>query len=161
IGLRQALHQHQKKYFGPYIQSFYFANNIFERIQNDLCQLFCNRVDEKYYPFAENKYNKQEMLRDLFLWSVYTGRIGTAFVLLLHIKARTGAALLAVALARRKSLLTKEMNQRNEFSDHAEKYEDYAKECINACHAQSEERTSRILLSEKEIYGKATYMQVS
>ncbi|CAF3712706.1 unnamed protein product [Rotaria sp. Silwood1] len=101
------------------------------------------------------------MFRDLFLWSVYTRRIGTAFVLLLHIKARTGAALLAVALAKRKASFTKEMNQRTDFMDHAAKYEDYATACINACHQQSEQRTSSILLSKKKIYGDATYMQIA
>ncbi|CAF4625613.1 unnamed protein product, partial [Rotaria sp. Silwood1] len=74
-------------------------------------------------------------------------------------KARTGAALLAVALAKRKASFTKEMNQRTDFMDHAAKYEDYATACINACHQQSEQRTSSILLSKKKIYGDATYMQ--
>ncbi|CAF1222305.1 unnamed protein product, partial [Rotaria sordida] len=108
-----------------------------------------------------NPFDKEEMLRDLFLWSVYKGRIGTAFVLLLHIRERTGAALLAVALAKRISSLAKEVNKRNEFMDHAKKYAEYATECINACQEQNEERASRILLSKKKIYGDATYMQIA
>ncbi|CAF1040174.1 unnamed protein product, partial [Rotaria sordida] len=77
------------------------------------------------------------------------------------VKERTGAALLAVALAKRISSLAKEVNKRNEFMDHAKKYAEYATECINACQEQNEERASRILLSKKKIYGDATYMQIA
>ncbi|CAF3942716.1 unnamed protein product [Rotaria sp. Silwood1] len=104
--------------------------------------------------------DKQEILRDLLLWSVYTGRSDTAVVILLYIQERIGAALLAAALAIRISSSAKEINKRKVFSDHAKEYEKYATNCINACHKRNEERTSHILLSKKKIYGDATYMQV-
>ncbi|CAF5016998.1 unnamed protein product, partial [Rotaria sp. Silwood1] len=105
--------------------------------------------------------DKQEILRDLLLWSVYTGRSDTAVVILLYIQERIGAALLAAALAIRISSSAKEINKRKVFSDHAKEYEKYATNCINACHKRNEERTSHILLSKKKIYGDATYMQIA
>ena len=52
---------------------------------------------------CEEPYDKQEMLRDIFLWSVYEGHVDIAFVLLLQLKSRISAALIAACIARRLS----------------------------------------------------------
>ena len=101
------------------------------------------------------------MVRDLFLWSVYMGYDDIAFVLLLQIKLRIGAALLAAGIAKRASSLTNKLDVRHMFKEQALAYELYATTCIEACYKHNEEYSWRMLLVPRSFYGDATYMQVS
>lgn len=84
-----------------------------------------------------------------------------AFVLLLQIKLRIGAALLAAGIAKRASLLTNKLDVRHMFKEQALAYEIYATDCIEACYKHNEEYSWRMLLVPRSFYGDATYMQVS
>jgi hypothetical protein len=108
----------------------------------------------------QKPYGKQEMLRDLFLWSVYVGYDEIAFVLLLRIKSRIGAALLATNMARRLSSIADTLDKRTKYANQANKYEKYASECIDACHRYNEGRACHLLLREIPLFGNVTCMQV-
>lgn len=133
------LDKYYKKLIGPYIRTFF--------------------SDKK--SSTESLYEEQEMLRDIFLWSIYMSYDDIAFVLLLRLKSRTGAALLAAGIAKRLSLLTTSLELSRKFRDQACQYEIYATECIEACHRHNEERAYKLLLLSRSLYGQATYMQVS
>ena len=106
-------------------------------------------------------YGTKEMLRDIFLWSVYMGYDDIAFVLLLQLKLRTGAALLAAGIAKRISLATNRLDRRHMFKEQASAYETYATECIEACYNHNEQYSWNMLWLPRPLYGDATYMQVS
>ncbi|CAF4961928.1 unnamed protein product, partial [Rotaria sp. Silwood1] len=113
------------KLIGPYAESLYRKKNgTFEHFWKGFSS-FCysspqisvktNRVEPVPEPLSvvvtctqpssllqldvrygcQKPYGKQEMLRDIFLWSIYKGYIDIAFVLLLQIKSRISAALVA------------------------------------------------------------------
>ena len=157
----QDLDENYIKQIGPYINSFFYKETLFHRFNQDLRRIFrCYRKD---YILEEksDRYSSQEMIRDLFLWCVYMGYEDIAFVLLLQIKLRTGAALLAAGMAKRVSLLTSRLDVRHMFTEQATKYAAYAKECVEACYRRNEECSWRMLLLPRSFYGDATYMQVS
>ncbi|CAF4090388.1 unnamed protein product [Rotaria sp. Silwood2] len=99
------------------------------------------------------------MLRDLFLWSVYAGYSDIAFVLLLQIKSRMSAALVAASIARHLSASTTSMNQCHRFDQQAKEYETYATECITACYNQNQQLACQLLLRENQLFGNTTCMQ--
>jgi hypothetical protein len=106
-------------------------------------------------------YGKQEMLRDLFFWSVYMGYDDIAFVLLLQLKSRIGAALLATGIAQRLSLSAKNLDTKKTYDGHRIKYEEYAQACIEACYTHNEQFACQLLLREIPLYGNITCTQVS
>lgn len=110
---------------------------------------------------SEMPFGKQEMLRDLFLWSVYAGYVDIAFVLLLQLKSRIGAALVAADIAERLSSSTSKLDTRNTYDEHRIAYEKYATACIEVCYSQNERRACQLLLREIPLFGNITCMQVS
>ena len=101
------------------------------------------------------------MLRDLFLWSVYTGYADIAFVLLLQLKSRMGAVLIAAGIAERLSLDANNLDIQNTYDEHRIAYEEYAVACIGACYKHNEQFACQLLLREIPLFGNITCMQVS
>lgn len=101
------------------------------------------------------------MLRDIFLWSVYAGYVDIAFVLLLQLKSRIGAALVAASIAERLSSGASNLDTQNTYNEHRIVYEEYATACIKACYKHNERLACQLLLREIPIFGNITCMQVS
>ena len=110
---------------------------------------------------VDKEFGEQEMLRDLFFWSVYAGNIDIAFVLLLQLKSRMGAALIAAGIAERLSSGASNLNIRNTYNEHRTAYEEYAGACVNACYRHNERFACQLLLREIPLFGNITCMQVS
>lgn len=115
---------------------------------------------EKSDYYCPKDFDKQEMLRDIFLWSVYEGYIDTAFVLLLQLKTRISAALIAAGMAHHLSLISPNLHGRNLYDKHREALEKYASQCIDVCYSQNERKASELLLREIPLFGNITCMQV-
>lgn len=146
---------------GSYINSFFFNETILHRFKRDLRQFFKFNSSLETPTEKSDKYSTEEMVRDLFLWSVYMGYDDIAFVLLLQMKLRIGAALLAAGITKRASLLTNKLDVRHMFKEQSSAYESYATACIEACYKHNEECAWKMLLVPRPFYGDATYMQVS
>lgn len=101
------------------------------------------------------------MLRDIFLWSVYEGHIDIAFVILLQLKSRIIAALVAAGMAHRLSLMSHKPHIRSTFNEHRAAYDEYATACIDACYKHNERLACELLLREIPLFGNITCMQVS
>lgn len=160
-----------------YAESFYFERDTWERLKRDLKFDVRERTSQvtpttqtgsvedpinkllSKYKIAKT-FEKQEMLRDLFLWSVYVGYADIAFVLLLQLKSRIGAALLATNMARRLSLQTDNLDVRHKYNEQARAYEIYASKCIEACHGFNERLACQLLVRELPLFGNITCMQV-
>lgn len=110
---------------------------------------------------CDKPFGKQELLRDIFLWSVYAGYVDIAFVLLLQLKSRIGAALIAASFAQRLSLIGRNLYVRNIYNEQRKVYEEYAVSCINACYQQNDHYSCQLLLREIPLFGNITCMQVS
>jgi len=92
---------------------------------------------------------------------VYMGYDGIAFVLLLQLESRIGAALLATGIAKRLSLSANNLDTRNTYEGHRIEYEKYAQACIEACYTHNEQFACQLVLREIPLYGNITCMQVS
>ena len=110
---------------------------------------------------VDKRFEKQQMLRDLFLWSVYAGYVDIAFVLLLQLKSRISAALVAAGIAERLSSTASNLNTRNTYNEHRIAYEEYATACVKACYRHNERLACQLLLREVRLFGNITCMQAS
>jgi hypothetical protein len=118
---------------------------------------------EELGPYASIKtFGNEEMLRDIFLWSVISGHAEMSFVLLLQIRCRIIASLIAAGIVSR-FVSTKDgyLNQWHKFHKQSEDYARFATECIDACYKRSERRACQLLLREIPLFGNITCMQVS
>jgi hypothetical protein len=134
------------------------TNKVSSYNKNQNTEITIDELVKRYT--IEKMYEKQEMLRDLFLWSVYCGYADIAFVFLLQLKSRIGATLLAISMARRLSLHADNLDTRHTYEEQAKLYEIYASDCIKACHSCNERLACQLLLRELPIYGNVTCMQV-
>jgi hypothetical protein len=107
-----------------------------------------------YYSFNK-PFDKQEMLRELFLWSVYAGYADIAFVLLLQLESRIAAALIGAHIAQCLSLHAIRLDLRQ-----AKDYEEYARACIIDCYKHNERLGCHLLVRENSLFGDVTCMQV-
>jgi hypothetical protein len=110
---------------------------------------------------AVTKFGNEEMLRDIFLWSVISGHAEMSFVLLLQVRSRIVASLVAAGITRR-FLSTKGgyLDQWHQFQKQSKDYEQFATSCIDACYKRSERRACQLLLREIPLFGNITCMQV-
>ena len=108
----------------------------------------------------QKPYNTQETFRDFFIWSVYAGNIEIAFVLLLHLKSRIGAALVATSIAQRLSRRAHQLHIRHTYKEHQKAYTEYAEACINACYTHDPRYACELLFREIPLLGNITCMQV-
>ena len=153
---------------GPYADSFYFERSIGEQFWQDVKSFVYHGRAQKIRdasPSVTTKcgksFSSQEMLRDIFLWSVYWGDADIAFVLLLKIESRMSAALVASGIAQHLSIFASTLDVQHKYVEQAKKYEAYATDCINACYKHHERRACQLLLRENPLFGNVTCMQVS
>ncbi|CAF3395770.1 unnamed protein product [Rotaria socialis] len=123
-----------------------------------------NRVEQEQASTGHvrvSRYGEQEILRDIFLWSVYSGYVDVALVLLLQIRPRVCAALIAVGMAHHLSSICSNLQIRNTYKEHRVIYEQYATECIDACYKRNEQLACQLLLREIPLFGNITCMQIA
>ena len=147
---------------GSYTESFYEKQGIFDRCWNRI-RPHANRVrppDELFYD-SEKTFTKQEMLRDIFIWSVYEGYADIALVLLLQIESRIGAALVAANIARRLSSAIGRSQLENRYEPQQNVYEQYATACIDGCFEKNQRLSCQLLTRAIPLFGNITCMQVS
>ncbi|UJR16241.1 hypothetical protein I4U23_003149 [Adineta vaga] len=108
--------------------------------------------------FFFNRENGKQILKHPLSIKI---KVWLTFVLLLHIKSRIGAALLATYIARRLAINANKMDRRHEYTNQAELYEKYATTCINCCHKYDENRACQLLLREIPLFGNITCMQIA
>lgn len=111
---------------------------------------------------CSNKFGNEEMYRDIFLWSVISRYSEMSFVLLLQLKCRIIASLIAAGIVSR-FVSTKDgyLDQWHKLHKQSEDYEQFATKCIDACYKRSESRACQLLLREIPLFGNVTCMQVS
>jgi hypothetical protein len=84
-----------------------------------------------------------------------------AKVLLLHVKPRICAALIASALFKEYSKLSQSVDMKNKYQDQALEFETYAAKSLNKCYEYNEKRACELLLRQIPLFGNVTCMQVN
>ncbi|CAF0986831.1 unnamed protein product [Adineta steineri] len=111
---------------------------------------------------AIKTFGTEEMLRNIFLWAVLQGHVEMAFILLLHLKCRIVAALLAAGITERLISTTDGyLDRMHEFHKQSNDYAKFATTCIDECYKYSEQRACELLLREIPSFGNITCMQVA
>jgi hypothetical protein len=108
----------------------------------------------------KSTYSKDELLRDLFLWSIFMDMHEMAKTLLIHQQSRICAALIASAIFKRYSKSSTIVDQKERFQNQALDFETYAAEFINSCYKYNETLACELLLREIPLFGNVTCMQV-
>ncbi|CAF0870280.1 unnamed protein product, partial [Didymodactylos carnosus] len=116
-----------------------------------------NEWTEQY----KNRYTKDEMIRDLFLWSLFTTEIDMAKVFLKHLKPRICAALIATRIYKHFSKQAPNAFAQQKLKEQAEEFEEFATECVETCYAHDEKMTCELLIREVPLFGNVTCMQVA
>ncbi|CAF2149365.1 unnamed protein product [Rotaria magnacalcarata] len=190
LGCLEDLDRSYSKWIGPFVESFYFEQSSCERLWRDISSLYAcskwttccsNQVSNtsgtttqqtldtesaidvhmaKTFRPVKN-FEQQAMFRDIFFWSVYAGNVNIALILLLYLKSRIGAALIAARMAQHLSLTGNNPYTRNTYGEHRVIYEEYARACIDACYQRDKQRACQLLLREIPLYGNMTCAQVA
>jgi hypothetical protein len=106
-------------------------------------------------------YSEQEMLRDLFLWSVFMDLPQMAKVLLTHLRPRICAALIASAIFKHYAKRSTNIDLKQKMEGQAYDFELYAARCVDQCYNYNEATSCELLLRQIPLFGKVTCMQVS
>ena len=160
---------------GSFFESIYSVENdkLQNRIRIDMTNhvcTCCELYEMKEYEYksksdgdrtrVSQEYTKHEMIRDLFLWSVFMDMPEMAKVLLLHLRSRTCAALIASAIFKRYAKLSQTIDMKEKFRAQSLEFETYAAICIDKCYECNEKRACELLLREIPLFGNVTCMQV-
>ena len=108
----------------------------------------------------DEKYSQQYKLRDLFLWSVLMGHVKLTEVLLVHLKPRICASLIASKVFMQYSKTTNIIHFQEKMKNIAEQFELYAVKCINSCYEYNETKACEIVLRQIPLFGNITCAQV-
>ena len=160
---------------GSFFESIYSVEN--DKLQNRIlidmtnhvctCCKSCGMEEDEYESKPDGdrtpvsqEYTKHEMIRDLFLWSVFMDMPEMAKVLLLHLRSRTCAALIASAIFKRYSKLSQTIDMKERFRAQSLEFGTYAAVCIDKCYEYNKKRACELLLREIPLFGNVTCMQV-
>lgn len=155
---------------GPFFGSIYSLkdDNFSNRIKIDLTNHICNCCGtykddhfEDKQTQIKNKYTKHHMLRDLFFWSIFMDMPEMAKVLLVHIRSRICAALLASALFKKYSQLSPTVDIQDKFRIQSLEFETYAAISLDKCYEYNENHACELLLRQIPLFGNITCIQVN
>ncbi|CAF1299340.1 unnamed protein product [Adineta steineri] len=104
---------------------------------------------------------KNKLLRDLFLWSVFMDMPEIAKILLIHQQSRICAALIASAIFKRYSKLSLTVDLKEKFKIQADDFGKYATDFINDCYKYNERSACELLLRQIPLFGNITCMQIA
>lgn len=164
------------KLVGAYFNPIYsmkedsFSNRIKIDLTNHVCTCCRNRKKDKpnlnpdqivSQESTSTEYTKHQILRDLFLWSIFLDMPDMAKVLLLHIRSRICASLIASALFKEYAKLSPLVDLKEKFELQSLEFETYAAMSLNKCYEYNEERACELLLRRVPLFGDVTCMQVS
>ncbi|CAF0985839.1 unnamed protein product [Adineta steineri] len=110
---------------------------------------------------TENLLEKNKLLRDLFLWSVFMDMPEMAKILLIHQQSRICAALIASAIFKQYSKKSLTVDLKEKFQIQADDFGKYAADFINDCYKYNERSACELLLRQVPLFGNITCMQIA
>jgi hypothetical protein len=131
------------------------------QLYNDL--LAKNQTQSYYQDNNSNNqysYTKDELVRDLFLWSVFLDMPEMAKTLLVHLKPRICAALIASARFKRYAKGSTSVDHTEKFKSQSLEFESYAALFIDKCYEYNGDLACELLLRQIPLFGNVTCVQV-
>jgi len=128
-------------------------NNQYNEQENQPLDQNNNNNNEPSYP-------KDELLRDLFLWSIFMDMPEMGKTILVHLQSRICAALIASAIFKRYAKSSTTVDHKQKYQNQALEFETYAAEFIDKCYEYNERLASELLLREIPLFGHVSCMQV-
>ncbi|CAF3716629.1 unnamed protein product [Adineta steineri] len=136
----------------------------------DLCTSKSNRVSSEHSNDTQpqdqqnetkNLLEKNKLLRDLFLFSVFMDMPEMAKILLIHQQSRICAALIASAIFKRYSKKSITFDLKEKFQIQADDFGKYAADFINDCYKYNKRSACELLLRQIPLFGNITCMQIA
>ncbi|UJR29010.1 hypothetical protein I4U23_010228 [Adineta vaga] len=147
-----------------------FSNRIKIDLSNRVCtccgsyedvqELRSIRIHDQI-KLIKTKYTKHHMVRDLFLWSVFMDMPEMAKVLLLHVRSRICASLIASAIFKEYADSSHSVDLTDKFRIQSLEFETYAATVLDKCYEYNDERACELLLRQIPLLGNVTCMQVA
>ena len=178
----EQLHRKLLKFVGPFISSLdtRFRKSFEERICMDLgtCirryrgleeystdqyDLTTSMFEEEHIESQNDslkEYGKDQIIRDLFLWAVFMDMPEMAKVLLIHVRSRLCAAMIASTIFKQYAKLAATVYLREKLNAQALIFETYAAICIDRCYEYNERTACELLFRRVPLFGYVTCMQV-
>ncbi|CAF0983658.1 unnamed protein product [Adineta ricciae] len=116
-----------------------------------------NVVDSK----TDLNYSQQEMLRDLFLWSVFMDLSLMSKTILIHMQERICASLIAAKVFKAYADETPITDLRDRLNRQVVEFENYSAKCVDTCYEVSEPLACQLLMRAVPSFGNVTCMQVA
>ncbi|CAF1197338.1 unnamed protein product [Adineta steineri] len=110
---------------------------------------------------AEYLLEKNKLLRDLFLWSVFMDMPEMAKIFLIHQQSRICASLIASAIFKQYSKLSSTVDLKEKFQIQGDDFGEYAADFINDCYKYNERSACELLLRQVPLFGNITCMQIA
>jgi len=149
-----------------YLRFDSFSEQDLENNRNDQINFNTDATNESiplYSPHRnkEDIYSEQEMIRDLFLWSVFMDLPQISKVLLVNLRPRICGALIASAIFKEYAAISQNIDFKQKMKIQADDFEFYAARCIDQCYDYNDRTGCELLLRRIPLFGMVTCMQVS
>lgn len=173
-----------EQFVGSFMEPLYFQaktgkgkrflkiiKRTYEQVTQKICRCFrkpkiyMTQLYKNLLPFtntlnADENYTQQHKLRDLFLWSVFMGNVELAKVLLMYLKSRICASLIASKIFTEYSKNTNIYQLKRKMKNIADEFELYAVQCIDTCYEYNETKACDLMLRQIPMFGNITCAQV-
>ncbi|CAF1475583.1 unnamed protein product, partial [Adineta steineri] len=179
----QILNQKLRQWLGSYIDIVYMPPSIssvlISSYKKQFIKLFNNQIQhdepKNNVPSTDiivnpndnigigltDNYSQQEMLRDLLLWSVFMDLSTMTKIILVHMKERICASLIAAKIFKTYSKETPIIDLKDRLNKQVAEFETYSAKCVNICYEINETLTCELLMREIPLFGNVTCMQVA
>jgi hypothetical protein len=108
----------------------------------------------------KSPYTKDELLRDLFLWSVLMDMPEIAKILLVHLQPRICAALIASTIFKGYAKASTAVDHKEKFKSQSREFETHAAMFTDKCYEYNGNLACELLLRQIPLFGNVTCMQV-
>jgi hypothetical protein len=174
----EKLDEKLNKFVGSFIGTIYspeedvYRKRVYIDMRNHVCtccrsnkeqtDLPTNQDDQFHDQINNNEtsYPRDELLRDLFLWSIFMDMPEMGKIILVHLQSRICAALIASAIFKRYAKASTTVHHKEKFRNQALEFETYAGKFIDVCYEYNERLAFELLLRQIPLFGNVTCMQV-
>jgi hypothetical protein len=174
----EKLDEKLNKFVGSFIGTIYsseedaYRKRVYIDIRNHVCtccrsnkeptDLPTNQDEQCHDQINNNEtsYPRNELLRDLFLWSIFMDMPEMGKIILVHVQSRICAALIASAIFKRYAKASTTAHHKEKFRNQALEFEIYAAKFIDECYEYNEKLAFELLLRQIPLFGNVTCMQV-
>ncbi|CAF0801692.1 unnamed protein product [Didymodactylos carnosus] len=145
----------------PCVKPYYKLTDESNDVEKHTNQTQAADETKEWTQLYKHDYTEDQMIRDLFLWALFTTEIDMVKIFLKHLKPRICAALIATRVYKHFSKEAPNAFAQQKLEEEAEEFEEFATKCVETCYAHDEKMTCELLIREVPLFGNVTCMQVA